>query len=99
MSIAIMLILFSGLIAFNFPLSETEKINSLVSLSPITFLIIYKKFDKISLENYNRHIFFPTKYPPSRELVEATWSERLVQMFLFFIPFLWIGVGLLIFKT
>ena len=99
MGIAVMPILFSGLIAFNFPLSENEKINCLASLSPITFLIIYKRFDKICLEDYNRHIHFPTKYPPSRELVEATWSERLVQMFLFFIPFLWIGVGLLFSKT
>jgi len=87
-----------SLYIFNSSLDVTEKINSLISLSPITFLIFYKQFDQIILKRYNRHIYFSMKYSISKESKEATWLEWFFQMLLLFIPFLWIGIGILIFK-
>lgn len=77
--------------------SKKEIINSLVSFGPISYLIAYKIFDKRILAKYNRHFYFYTKYSSEKESIESTWQEFLYQMFLFFIPFLLIGIGELIF--
>ena len=97
---AIILAIISGLL-FNSSLTETEKINSLISLSPITFLILYRQFDKISIEKHNRHIYFTMRYGnywSDQESAEATWSEWYLQMSLFFIPLFWAGIGILMFN-
>lgn len=80
------------------PLTETEKGNSLISLSPITFLLLYKKFDERSIKKYNRHIYFITKYGQDKETEQSKLSEWLLQFSLAFLPFLWGMVGSFIFK-
>ena len=82
----------------HFSLTETEKVNSLVGMAPITFLFLYKQFDKFSIEKYGRHIYFYKKYSRDDESQKGTWSEWFFQMILFVSPFFWIGIGLLIFK-
>ena len=42
--------------------SKDEKIQTLMSLSPLTFLILYKFFDQMILNRLDRHIFFYMKY-------------------------------------
>lgn len=43
-------------------LTETQKINCLVSLSPVTFLVLYNEFDKLSIRKYGRNIHFTMMY-------------------------------------
>lgn len=81
-----------------FSLTEIEKVNSLIGLAPITFLILYKQFDKLSLEEYKRNIYFSRRYVSDEESRNQTWSEMIFQWVLVATPFLWIGIGLLIFK-
>lgn len=57
-----------------------------LSLGPICFLILYKKFDMRILSKYNRNIYFYTEYSKSKESNESTWEEFLYQIILFFIP-------------
>jgi hypothetical protein len=96
--LSIIPIVVSAFMLLNFSLSVTEKVNSLIALSPITFLILYKIFDKLSIEEYGRHIYFSTKYSKDKESLESTWSEWFFQMLLLLNPFLWLGIGILIFK-
>lgn len=79
-------------------LTPIEKANSLMSLSPLTFLLLYKKINQRSIKKYNRPIYFTTKYGQDRETEESTWSESILQFLLVFIPFLWSLLGSWIFK-
>lgn len=96
--ISIIPIIISAFMWLNFSLTETEKINSLIGMAPITFLILYKQFDKLSLQEYGRHIYFYKSFSTDEESKNSTRSEWFFQMILFATPFLWIGIGLLIFK-
>lgn len=98
--VAILIAITTGFL-FNSTLTETQKINCLVSLSPITFLILYKEFDNISLSKYGRNIYFTMKYGSyisDRETSIATCFEYFLQMILCSIPFFWIGIGILMLK-
>ena len=95
------LIVFSALLPFTLLLdditSKKDIANSLVALSPICYLIVYKIFDKQIMSKYNRHIYFYKKYSTDQESVESTWQEFLYQFFLFLIPFFLIGIGKMIY--
>lgn len=101
MVILAMLIAITTGFLFDSTLTETQKINCLVSLSPITFLILYKELDNISLSKYGRNIYFTMKfgnYISDEETAVATWFEYFLQMVLLLLPMFWIGIGMLMFK-
>ncbi len=81
-----------------FSLTITEKINSFIGLAPITFLILYKQFDNLSLKEYKRNIYFSRRYVSDEESKNQTGSENFFQWILFAIPIFWIAIGWLIFK-
>ena len=78
-------------------LSQNVKIQILLSLSLILFLILYKQFDKIILRKLNRYMYFSTKYLNDKESLDQTSLESLFQVTLVFIPLIFAAIGLLIF--
>ena len=77
--------------------SKDEKIQTLMSLSPLTFLILYKFFDQMILNRLDRHIFFYMKYGVDWESDDQTKLEWILQTALIFVPLYWGALGLLIF--
>jgi hypothetical protein len=86
---------------YNIRLDQGDKINFLISFSPLTFLILYKSFDNIILKKLNRHIHFYAGLILStywdEESKDVTDLEMFLQSVFLFIPFLWVGIGFLIF--
>jgi hypothetical protein len=82
---------------YNENLSYNEKIQILMSLSPLTFLILYKLFDQIVLNRLGRHIYFYVKLGVDWESDDQTKLEWILQTILVFIPLYLAGLGLLIF--
>ncbi|MDR0227491.1 MAG: hypothetical protein LBI72_00245 [Flavobacteriaceae bacterium] len=98
LGVAILLILLTIIMLFNEPLTPIEKSNSLMSLSPLTFLLLYKKVNQRSMRKYNRPIYFTTKYGQDKETRQSNWSEMLLQFLFAFIPFVYGTLGLWIFE-
>lgn len=96
-SVVAILILILSMMKYEMLLSQNEKIQILISLSPILFLILYKQFDKIILRKLNRNIYFSTKYLNDKESLDQTPLESLFQVTLVFIPLICAAIGLLIF--
>jgi hypothetical protein len=96
--ISIVPIVISVYMWLGFSLTQTEKINSFIGMAPITFLILYKQFDKLSLEEYKRNIYFSRRYVSDEESKNQTGSENFFQWILFAVPVFWIVIGWLIFK-
>jgi hypothetical protein len=96
-SVVAILILILSMMKYEMLLSQNEKIQILISLSPILFLILYKQFDKIILRKLNRNIYFSTKYLNDKESLGQTSLESLFQFTLVFIPLICAAIGLLIF--
>jgi hypothetical protein len=84
--------------------NNNDKINSIIVISPITFLIVYKKFNKIIQQKYNRNIYFHLifMYLPGEsefkgdEYKKATPLEYWFQIVLAFIPVFWLIIICLI---
>ncbi len=79
---------------------QTDKVFYFVcSLSPITFLLLYKLFDYIIKLKFNRHIYFFVNFISYKdgESENRTWLDHLFQMILFIIPGFWFYIGYLIF--
>ena len=98
-TVVAILILIRSLISYESTLSQNEKIQIIMSLSPITFLIMYKKFDRIIYKKLNHNIYFNTKFSHDKESLEQTALESTFQIILVFIPLIWATIGLLIFKV
>lgn len=78
------------------PYNKFEKGNKLVALSPLTFVILYRFGNSISQYLYKRPIYFSSgtyNIFHDNESNQSTWLELLIQMILFFIPFIWILIG------
>lgn len=89
LGLAILPIVLSVILWFYHTLTPIEQSNSLMSLSPLTFLLLYKKMNQRSMKKFNRPIYFITKYGQDRETEQSTWSEWLPQSLFAFIPFAW----------
>lgn len=96
--LAVVPILLSALLFFQGSLTPLEKSNSLMSLSPLTFLLLYKEINQRSMRKYNRPIYFITKFGQDKETRQSNWSEFIPQLFLAFIPFVYGILGSWIFE-
>lgn len=95
--LAIVPIVLSVILLFQGGLTPLEKAHTLISLSPLTFLLLYKKINERSMKKYNRPLYLVSKYGQDRETKESTWIEGLFQFLLVFIPFFWGVIGSWIF--
>jgi hypothetical protein len=84
-------------------LTENEKRFSLTSLSLVTFLILYKIFDRIIMRKYDRHmhlVYFGgpfNRFDYDVNERENTRQENLFQFILFIIPIFWTTLGYIVF--
>lgn len=98
-----MLFSFSLVVIFIFKLNtlaNSDKTLYLAScLSPITFLLLYKLFNKIINLKYGRPIYFYVNYISYKdgESENATGIERVLQMILLIIPGFLYYIGSLLF--
>ncbi|MGG5578310.1 hypothetical protein ACPDHL_13340 [Myroides sp. C15-4] len=96
--LALIPIVLSALLLFQGTLTPLEKTHTLISFSPLTFLLLYKKINERSIKKYNRPLYLVSKYGQDRETKESTWMEGLFQFLLVFIPFFWGIIGSWIFE-
>ena len=72
--------------------SDIENHNSFISLSPLFFLLLYKYYDKIILNKYERNLYFFVQFNHSiysdDESDDSTSLELWFKLSLLIIPFL-----------
>lgn len=65
---------------------------------PLLFLLLYKGFDAIIINKYQRHIYFRTRGGSDEESNKSTWLEFSFQIILCLTPLISFGIGKIIIK-